>query len=262
MDCEQGVEIHFVLSGLLVGVVVGLTGVGGGSLMTPLLVTLFGVSPATAVGTDLLYAGLTKVAGSCFQGWQRRVNWRVAGLLAAGSLPASALTALSLSQFSLDSDAGSRFLTTALAVALLLTAASLPLRGRVRVPARFTVANLSPRRLATLTVAVGVLLGVFVTLTSVGAGALGTLALCVLYPRFTTGEIIGTEIAHAMPLALFAGIGHAVFGSVNYGLLASLLVGSIPGVLIGSLLGGWAPEKHLRLALSVVLALVSVKLLW
>ncbi|MBI1397827.1 MAG: TSUP family transporter [Betaproteobacteria bacterium] len=258
-------ETQFVLSGLLVGVVVGLTGVGGGSLMTPLLVTLFGVPPATAIGTDLLYAGITKGVGSAFQGWQRRVDWRVTGLLVAGSLPASVLSAAFLSRLSLESGGGARFLTTALAAALLLTALVLPLRGRL---ARATSVaagghRLRPGlRLGIATVAVGVLLGVFVTLTSVGAGALGTLALCFLYPRLPTNEVIGTELAHAVPLTLVAGAGHAIFGVVDYGLLASLLLGSVPGVLLGSVLGGRTPEQPLRVALSVVLALVSVKLLW
>ena len=255
-------EWHFVLSGLLVGVVVGLTGVGGGSLMTPLLVLLFGVSPATAVGTDLLYAGVTKAVGSSIQGWQQRVHWRIAGLLALGSIPASLATARLLSRFALNSPSGTRFLSVALALALLLTAASLLLRGRVRLPARYTAAALGPRALALITVGTGALLGVFVTLTSVGSGALGTVALCVLYPRLPTAAVIGTEIAHAVPLTLVAGAGHLAFGSVDPGLLANLLAGSIPGVLIGSLLGSRAAEHHLRYALSLVLTLVSLKLLW
>lgn len=256
------VEWHFVASGLLVGVVVGLTGVGGGSLMTPLLVMLFGISPATAVGTDLLYAGITKAAGSTFQSWQQRVHWRIAGLLALGSIPSSVLTARVLSRFALNSASGTRFLTVALALALLFTAAALMLRGRVRLPPRLTAASLGPRTLALTTVAVGALLGVFVTLTSVGSGALGTVALCVLYPRLPTAAVIGTEIAHAVPLTLVAGLGHLAFGSVDFGLLGNLLAGSIPGVLIGSLLGGRAAEHHLRYALSLVLTLVSIKLLW
>ncbi|MFO1322295.1 MAG: sulfite exporter TauE/SafE family protein [Burkholderiales bacterium] len=255
-------DFHYVIAGFLVGSIVGVTGVGGGSLMTPLLILVFGVAPTTAVGTDLLYAGLTKGVGSIAQTLQGRVQWRIAGLLALGSLPAAGATTYVLARVGIDTSATSRLLTAALAVALLATAASLVFRKAITASVKHDPNAWHVRHAAGLTVVVGAALGVLVTLTSVGAGALGTIALILLYPRLRTAEVIGTDIAHAVPLTLIAGGAHAVLGTVDYKLLATLLAGSIPGILLGSYGGNLFSERHLRVALAVVLAAVGLKLIY
>ncbi len=253
----------YAVSGLTVGLVVGMTGVGGGSLMTPLLVIGFGVAPVTAVGTDLLYAGLTKAGGTVARSRLGSVNWRIAGLLALGSVPAALATTAALSRISSDDAHFGAILTTALGVALILSAIALVFKERLQ---RFannraaeTVAG-RVRHAAVLTTAVGALLGLLVTLTSVGAGALGAIALLLLYPQLPANHVAGTDIVHAVPLTLVAGAGHAVAGTVNYALLGSLLVGSLPGILLGSLLSHRLPDAVVRRALAVVLLAVGVKL--
>ena len=238
-----------------------MTGVGGGSLMTPLLVLAFGFHPATAVGTDLLYASGTKTVGTLVHGWRGTVDWRVVGWLAAGSLPAAGLTLLWLQQIGEQSPGATKVITVVLGVTLVLTAIATFLRARL-------LALLTPRtgaveggRRAAITVAVGAVLGVLVSLTSVGAGALGMTALLVLYPRHPINRLVGSDIAHAVPLPLFAGLGHMALGSVDFQLLASLLVGSVPGIVIGSLLATRAGDGVLRPILAGVLAIVGVRLL-
>lgn len=255
-------DFYYVIAGFLVGTIVGVTGVGGGSLMTPLLILVFGVAPTTAVGTDLLYAGLTKGVGSIAQTLQGRVQWRIAGLLALGSLPASGATTYFIKVVGVDAAATSKLLTIALAVALLATAGSLLFRKALTAAARQHEQGWQVRHAAGLTVAVGAVLGVLVTLTSVGAGALGTIALMLLYPRLRTAEVVGTDIAHAVPLTLIAGGAHALLGTVDYRMLGLLLAGSIPGILLGSYGGNLFSERHLRFALAAVLAAVGLKLIY
>jgi hypothetical protein len=251
----------YSLSGFVVGGIVGLTGVGGGSLMTPLLVLLFGVPPATAVGTDLLYAAITKAGGSVSHGRQGHVDWKIAGLLAAGSLPAAIVTVLVLSRFPIHGSGVTGAVTVALGVALILTAAAILFRGRlVDFAARHENAAYR-RHLVPLTVAVGLVIGVLVSISSVGAGALGTAALFFLFPRLPTLRIVGTDIAHAVPLTLVAGIGHWWLGTVDWALLGSLLVGSLPGIWLGSRLAARLPDSLLRSLLSVLLVLVGSKLI-
>ena len=215
-------DFAYSLAGFFVGAVVGLTGVGGGSLMTPLLVLLFGIHPATAVGTDLLYAAITKSGGSFVHARRGTVEWRIVGLLAAGSVPASVLTLILVAHFSTEPN---------------------------------------PRRTALLTVITGLILGTLVTISSVGAGALGVTALLFLYPKLPALRIVGSDIVHAVPLTLVAGLGHWWYGSVDWFLLGSLLVGSLPGIYLGSHLATKIPDKILRPTLAGMLVLIGGKLI-
>lgn len=251
----------YSLSGFAVGAIVGLTGVGGGSLMTPLLVLLFGIHPATAVGTDLLYAAITKAGGSISHGRQGHVDWRIAGLLALGSIPAALVTLVVLSQFPIGGRGVTGAVTVALGIALILTAAAIIFRGRIVAYANRNESASYRAHLGKITVGVGLLLGVLVTISSVGAGALGTAALFFLYPRLPTLRIVGTDIAHAVPLTLVAGLGHWALGTVDWTLLGSLLVGSLPGIWLGSRLAARLPDALLRSLLSALLVLVGAKLI-
>jgi uncharacterized membrane protein YfcA len=246
------------LSGFAVGVIVGLTGVGGGSLMTPILVLLFGIHPATAVGTDLLHAAITKSGGTWVYARRGDVQWRVTALLAAGSLPAAICTLFVLHRF-MQPPENPRILTTALGLALLITAFAMLWRARLRRLSRVQL-DAAPRHPA-LTVITGALLGVLVTLSSVGAGALGIAALLFLYPRLPAVRLVAADLAHAVPLTLVAGVGYWLFGDVNWTLLGSLLIGSLPGIYLGSRFAGRLPERLLRLLLALTLLLVAGKLL-
>ena len=254
----------YTFSGFLVGLIVGITGVGGGSLMTPLLVLLFGVAPATAVGTDLLYAALTKLGGSWVHSRNGTVDWKVVRLLAAGSVPAALLSLWVLHALQLDEKQLRVLITGVLSVALVLTALSLLLKPWVQKLAQRedgAVFELHAHHLAGATVTTGAVLGVLVTLSSVGAGALGMAVLLFLYPRHGTARLVGTDIAHAVPLTLVAGLGHAALGTVNFGLLAALLLGSLPGIWLGSHLGAGIPERVLRPVLAAMLLLIGGRLL-
>ena len=255
-------DINFLysLSGLAVGVTVGLTGVGGGSLMTPLLVLVFGIHPATAVGTDLLYAAATKSVGTAVHGRARSVDWRIMRRLATGSVPATLATFLVMLEFGMKTSKGG-LLSVLLGIVLMMTAATMLFRKQIVAYLGAHVSTGSDRMVAGLTVATGVALGVLVTTTSVGAGAIGVTALLVLYPRLPTLRIVGSDIAHAVPLTLIAGLGHWWLGDVDAALLVSLLIGSMPGIIVGSLLAPKLPEGVLRMILAVILTLVSIKLM-
>ena len=250
----------YSLSGFAVGLLVGMTGVGGGSLMTPLLILLFGVHPATAVGTDLLYAAATKTGGSLVHGIARTIHWPIVGRLACGSLPASALTLLALSSLNLDSAFARSLINSVLCVALLLTAAALIFRTAIMNRYRRQFDRLEPRNTAVVTILVGAALGVLVSISSVGAGAVGVIALLLLYPQLPMARIIGSDIAHAVPLTLVAGAGHAIMGTVDWHLMGSLLAGSLPGIFIGSYCATRVPEMALRLVLAATLIVVAGKL--
>jgi uncharacterized membrane protein YfcA len=248
-------------AGFSVGLIVGVTGVGGGSLMTPLLVLLFGVAPVTAVGTDLLFAAVTKAGGAWAHTRRGNVDWSVVGWLAAGSVPASAVTLVLLHFFVPHPDKLSAIISVALGIALILTACSLVFRDKLRAwAARRAPASAERRYTARRTLIVGAVLGVLVTMSSVGAGALGVTALFFLYPGLAAARIVGTDIAHAVPLTLVAGIGHAAAGAVDWKLLIALLVGSLPGIWLGSSLSQKIPERVLRTALAAMLLLIGGKL--
>ncbi len=250
----------YTVSGFVVGFVVGITGVGGGSLMTPLLVLGFGVAPVTAVGTDLLYAALTKLGGSWAHSRKGTVDWRAVRLLAAGSVPAALVSVWLLHEVRLDERSVKALITGVLSVALVLTALALLVKPHLhRLVTRLrggdgAAAGDHPRK---ATVAAGALLGMLVALSSVGAGALGVVLLQFLYPRTPAARIVGTDIAHAVPLTLIAGLGHAAIGSVDFGLLGSLLLGSLPGIYLGSHVGVRIPERVLRPTIAVMLLAVG-----
>jgi uncharacterized protein len=257
---SANVNLLYAAAGFCVSLLVGMTGVGGGSLMTPLLILLFGIHPATAVGTDLLYATATKSGGTFVHGLNRNIDWRVVGRLAAGSVPMTAVTLLVLSGFGIYNGAARGLITAVLSGALAMTAAVLILRKSILAFLAARIGDLSPRRTAALTVLLGAVLGVLVSISSVGAGALGVTAIIVLYPRIPTARIVGSDIAHAVPLTLIAGIGHWILGSIDWHLLGSLLAGSLPGVLIGSYVSARVPDAVLRFTLATALFLVAGRL--
>ncbi|APO81536.1 sulfite exporter TauE/SafE family protein [Pseudomonas putida] len=248
----------FTIAGLVVGFIVGMTGVGGGSLMTPILLW-FGISPATAVGTDLLYAAITKASGVWVHARNKNVDWKITGLLSLGSVPAAALTLWFLSTLHTDTSALNAVIKQGLAVVLILTALAILFKSRLQAFASRHAGDhyhLSDRSLNILTVLTGVVLGVMVTLTSIGAGALGTVALFLLYPFLVTRRLVGTEIAHAVPLTLVAGLGHAGMGNMDWSLLGYLL----PGIYLGSHLTGRISDRVLRPCLAAMLLLIGYKL--
>ena len=250
--------------GLLVGTLVGLTGVGGGSLMTPVLVLLFGISPTTAVGTDLLFASTTKIAGSLVHGWRASVDWLIVRRLATGSVPAAIMTLLVMSGVGPLPRAASHTMMVILGVMLIVTAVATLFQKQLAILAKRSERRSEDRDYrpkALPTVALGVALGVAVTVSSVGAGAIGVTALLMLYPALRVSRIVGSDIAHAVPLTLVAGFGHWVIGDVNPVLLVNLLIGSIPGVVIGSLLSTRSPDHVLRPLLAVVLLISGYKLI-
>ena len=251
----------YSLAGFLVGMLVGMTGVGGGSLMTPLLVLLFGFHPSTAVGTDLLYAAITKSVGTAVHGKQGTVDWRIVIRLASGSVPASVITLIVMSRLGTMSGEAAGPLNLLLGIALLLTSLSVFFRPLILRWAGHGIHAMADRRLRRWTVCLGVMLGVLVSVTSVGAGALGTTALLILYPRLPVARIAASDIAHAVPLTLIAGLGHWLMGSVDFALMLALLAGSIPGIVIGSLLGSRSSDVLLRPVLAITLLVVSVRML-
>jgi uncharacterized membrane protein YfcA len=250
----------YVASGFGVGLLVGMTGVGGGSLMTPLLILLFGVHPSTAVGTDLLYAAATKTGGSLIHGLGRSIHWPAVIRLACGSLPASVVTLLVMWQLDLDSSSQKSLVNLVLCFALLLTATSLIFRRAIMERYRRRLERISESATAFATVLTGAALGILVSISSVGAGAVGVTALLLLYPRLPMVRIVGSDIVHAVPLTLVAGAGHWALGAVDWHLMGVLLMGSLPGIVIGSYSALRVPETVLRVTLAVVLLMVAVKI--
>lgn len=259
-------EFAFVFAGFAVGLVVGLTGVGGGSLMTPLLIFFFGIKPHLAIGTDLLFAAFTKMGGTISLARARVVDWRIVGQVAAGSIPATLLTLYVLQRLGPANPATQAAMTTTLGLALLLTAVATlykALRGKAA-PAKIAPELLDQATKArhwALPVAFGAVIGTLVTLTSVGAGAIGVIVLMLLYPALPLPRIVAADIAHAVPLTLVAGLGHASIGSVDWPLLLKLLAGSLPGIWLGSHLMHKTPDRVIRSLLSFLLAYAGVKLI-
>ena len=260
MDILAAITPLSVLSGFGVGLLVGLTGVGGGSLMTPLLILLFGTQATTAVGTDLLYAAATKSVGSLTHGFRKTVDWRITALLAAGSIPGSVSTIGALYLIGIRGGSSPRLITLTLGTALLLSAAAVLARPLIR---RMSDRHAAVRRPSTapLTVLAGLALGVLVTISSVGAGALGMTLLVILYPGVRLVRLVGADIAHAVPLTLVAGLGHWLLGSVDWALMVSLLIGSVPGITLGSHMSGRLSERALRPVLAAVLLVVGLRML-
>jgi uncharacterized membrane protein YfcA len=250
----------YVASGFAVGLLVGMTGVGGGSLMTPLLILLFGIHPSTAVGTDLLYAAATKTGGGLIHGWGRSIHWPAVIRLACGSIPASIATMLVMWKLDLDASSQGRVINIVLCFALLLTATALIFRKAVMERYRRRLERISENTTAVATVLTGAVLGVLVSISSVGAGAVGVTALLLLYPRLPMVKIVGSDIVHAVPLTLVAGTGHWALGSVDWQLMGVLLMGSLPGIVVGSYSALRVPETVLRVALATVLILVAGKI--
>jgi len=259
-------DVAFVFAGFFVGLVVGLTGVGGGSLMTPILIFFFGVKPYLAVGTDLLFAAFTKLGGTVRLARARVIDWRVVRNLSAGSIPAALITLYILHHVGLANPAVQSLMTSTLGAALLLTAAATfykAVRGKA-LPA--TLAEGQEARAATprhwsLPLLLGAVVGTLVTLTSVGAGAIGVSVLLIVYPLLPLPRIVAADIAYAVPLTLVAGLGHASLGSVDWPLLAKLLAGSLPGIWLGTHLMHRINERVIRSALSVLLAWAGIKLI-
>lgn len=257
-------ELPTAVAGFGVGTIVGLTGVGGGALMTPIMLMFFGVAPATAVGTDLWFAAITKVFGAVIHKKQGNIDWQILRRLFMGSLPAALLTLYWLHTTGMTQTRGG-LIVQALGATLILTSAAALFRRRFHAvgerlraskPVVFKAAQ------PAMTVVAGAILGFLVTFTSIGAGALGAVMLLYLYPRrLTPLALVGTDIVHAIPLAVVAGTGHLLMGHVDGALLANLLIGSIPGIVIGSLLALKFPARYLRLAITLVLALVGLKML-
>lgn len=262
MELLQSINWLYTLSGFGVGMLVGITGVGGGSLMTPLMILFFGLHPVAAVGTDLIYACITKTGGSMVYAFNRKVDWPIVKFLSMGSLPAAVVTLVLLHYLGPASVAANTVVTKVLAVALVLTVLSLFFRNQLMAAYGERVARLDAASLNRYTVITGIVLGVLVTLSSVGASALGITALIVLYPRMPIIRITGAGIVHAVPLTLVAGVGHLMQGSINVPVLGALLIGSLPGIFLGSYLAPRMSENILRIALAATLTLVSLKLLF
>lgn len=242
----------YIAAGALVGLIVGITGIGGGALMTPLLL-MFGFPPHIAVGTDLMYAALTKAGGAFSHHKQGHVEWRLVRLLAWGSLPAAIMTGLVLNSVFQDSDAYGHVLSNALGIMLLLTALVIIGRSRIQRWASQHSQGQWAHLHAPATITMGVFLGIFVTLSSVGAGAIGTAILMLLYPLLRSTSIVGTDIAHAVPLTLAAGLIHMYLGNVDFYLLGALLIGSLPAIHLGSHISRRVPEQILRPLLATIL---------
>lgn len=249
-----------ILSGLGVGMIVGMTGVGGGSLMTPLLLSVFKLNPAVAIGTDLWFAAITKISGSVAHHQSGHVQWRLTAWLLAGSIPAS-LATISLMHFTGITKGWASTLTFSLGIALLLTAVTVAYRQAWHAVGLRLERWIPDNRKPAITVLCGLILGVLVSLSSIGAGAIGATMIMLLYPRLESHKVVGTDIAHAVPLTLVAGIGHATLGHVNWGLLVWLLMGSVPGIWLGAKLTRHLPEKLVRALLCVSLVTAGLKVI-
>ncbi|WP_183745346.1 MULTISPECIES: sulfite exporter TauE/SafE family protein [unclassified Janthinobacterium] len=255
--------LSYIVSGFAVGLLVGMTGVGGGSLMTPLLTLLFGVAPSVAVGTDLAFASITKSAGALTHRVRGTVRWDIVKLLCMGALPAAVVATLALKSFGTLSPEIGQIIRYSIAASVLLTVVALLFKGRMLawINAR-PEKQLQGKQLAAATIISGAVLGILVTVSSIGAGAIGATLLVMLYPRMSSAEVAGTDIAYAVPLTAIAALGHWWLGSIHWELLFSLLIGSLPGITLGSWIARSVPEKFLRALLAITLTTVAVKLIY
>ncbi|CAB1275997.1 sulfite exporter TauE/SafE family protein [Candidatus Nitrosacidococcus tergens] len=262
-------ELGYIVSGLFVGFVVGLTGVGGGSLMTPILIFGFGLSPLRAVGTDLLFAALTKIGGVWSHWHHHTIQWHIVGFLALGSIPSTLITLQILKTFQYHDQQLTYVINLILGIALILTALALSLKGwlintikannssKVVLIIRHLRSNQDFIMISTIVT--GWVLGFIVTMSSIGAGALGSVALLYLYPNLYMNQLAATDIAHAVPLTIIAGLGHWHLGSVDTHILFNLLLGSLPGVFLGSRLSISIPDRAIQITLSTLLMLIGIK---
>lgn len=256
-------DLHFIISGFAVGILVGMTGVGGGSLMTPLLTLMFGVAPSVAVGTDLAFASITKGFGTITHRLRGTVDWRIVRLLCVGALPAALMATLALKQLGALEEEVAVFIRYTIAVSVLLTVAAILFRRHMLAwitahPER----QLHGRALDIATIVAGATLGTLVTVSSIGAGAIGATLLVLLYPRLSAAQVAGTDIAYAVPLTAIAAVGHWWLGSINWALLGALLIGSVPGITIGSWFARSVPERFLRGLLAATLTGVAFKIIY
>ncbi|MBP6113592.1 MAG: sulfite exporter TauE/SafE family protein [Acinetobacter sp.] len=261
-------SIEYILAGVLVGFCVGVTGVGGGSLMTPILITLFKIEPHIAIGTDLLYAAISKFFGSVVHAKKLNIVWPIVIWLAVGSIPASIATTWVLDNYLSQSTHYKAILTMVLGFMLTITGISIVFRTQVeRFFSRFgkpmTNEDIDQQRerlkSKRLQIALmGIVLGIFVTLSSVGAGAFGIMALIIMFPNLPMIRIIGSDVVHAVLLTLVAGMGHMSSGNVDFELLMWLLIGSIPAIIVGTLVSSRLPEKIIRKILGITLFALGI----
>jgi uncharacterized membrane protein YfcA len=249
-------DYFYILAGACVGFVIGLTGVGGGSLMTPLLVLGFNVQPAIAVGTDLLYAAITKASGVWSHQRLKNIEWSIVKNLCIGSIPGSILCVLAIQQLSISEALFEQIISVTLGFMLVLTSIVIVFKDQFSALLT-TQVNIKPTK--TVIVSIGAILGVLVTLSSVGAGAIGSAMLIILYPTLKTRRIVGTDIAHAVPLTAIAGLGHYQLGNIDISLLLSLITGSVPAIYFGTKVGQHLPEKVLKYIVATVLLLIGLK---
>jgi uncharacterized membrane protein YfcA len=258
------VDFAFIFSGFLVGFIIGLTGVGGGSLMTPILMLGFSIKPIIAVGTDLLYAAITKSGGVFVHNKHSNIEWKIVFLMSLGSIPATLISIMILKHMGSTGVNYERLITTMLSIALILTSLVLLFKGKLQALSRnehlVTVRALHHSLRKPITIAAGALIGTLVAFSSVGAGALGAAILFFLYPRMRAVAIVGTDLAHAVPITAIAGLGHVHLGTVDFILLGNLLVGSLPGIYLGSHIGTQLPEKVIRPLLASMLLIIGVRL--
>jgi len=258
------VDSAFIISGFAVGLLVGLTGVGGGALMTPMLIFGFNIAPAVAVGTDLIFAAITKTGGVLVHTRQSTVDWLIVRRLASGSLPAALATLAVLQAYDIQSLQAQKVITSILGLALILTSITLLWQRRQQGDAddrsAVKMGNFSAQQQNLATLVTGAVLGVLVTLTSVGAGALGAAVLFWLYPKLSVARVVGTDLAHAVPLTALAGLGHWHLGTVDTVLLGTLLIGSLPGIYLGSRLSTSLPEAWLRPTMAALLFFIGIRL--
>ncbi len=253
----------YIICGFFVGILIGLTGVGGGSLMTPLLTIIFGINPSVAIGTDLVFSTITKSAGTFVHKLKSTVHWEIVKLFCIGAIPSSIITIFLIKYYISISDQINLILSYLISFSVLLTAFSVIFRNKIKVlVGKNKSYQLSGKNLTIMTIISGIFLGFLVTISSIGAGAIGATVLIILYPKLTASEIAGTDLAYAVPLTAVASVGHWWIGTINWSLLILLLFGSIPGIILGSLMSKSIPENFLRTILAAVLVIVAVKVVY
>ena len=249
-------DIYYIFAGAAVGFVIGLTGVGGGSLMTPLLILGFNVQPAIAVGTDLLYAAITKAGGVWSHHKLKNIDWSIVKNLSLGSIPGSIICITAVQYLELSGESFEQIISMTLGFMLIVTSGVIIFKDTLLKYFKRTE-NVKPSKWIIITL--GFILGVVVTLSSVGAGAIGSAILLLLYPTLKARKIVGTDIAHAVPLTAIAGLGHLNLGHIDFSLLISLLIGSIPSIYVGTMFGEKIPDKLLRYLVASILFLIGFK---